>query len=137
MLSSPPTFPSQGHLKKVDLLNDLAYSNQQGISVDSTCDIQLRPSFSSQSSYASPATDHVAKYNKLRKARPDGYESDGGYISDRASSKKEKKSKKKDKDRTGGYASEGDACAGKKKKKDKALRDTSHDGDESEGGSLS
>ncbi|KAF9782509.1 hypothetical protein BJ322DRAFT_1111368 [Thelephora terrestris] len=55
-----------------------------------------------------PASPRKLSYNKLRKAKPDGYDTDGGYVSD-ATRKKSKKSKKKVKDGavTGGEESEG------------------------------
>ncbi|KAI0076684.1 hypothetical protein K474DRAFT_1708012 [Panus rudis PR-1116 ss-1] len=92
---------------------------------------------------------------KLRKPRPDGYESDGGYVSDGSKPKKEKKSKKKksadanqtDYESDGGYLSE--SAAKKKEKKEKkekekekkSKKDKSKNGDytdyESDGGYMS
>ena len=64
-----------------------------------------------------PISPRRAAHNKLRKAKPDGYESDGGYVSDGTRKKSKKKFKKKDKDGTvtndeesdGGYLSEASA----------------------------
>jgi hypothetical protein len=84
------------------------------------------------------STNRAAKHNKLRKSRPDGYESDGGYVNDRVGSTKEKKSSKKDKAGLGDYTSDGEAVTGKKnKKKNKTQKDTSLDGEVSDGGYLS
>ncbi|KAJ3490086.1 hypothetical protein NLI96_g1670 [Meripilus lineatus] len=93
------------------------------------------------------------KPNKLRKTRPEGYDSDGGYLSDSLKSdKSKKKSKKKDKDKNkdkgdatdfesdGGYLSE---SAKKKKEKKKSKKDKTKNVDgagtdyESDGGYLS
>ncbi|RPD58223.1 hypothetical protein L226DRAFT_536804 [Lentinus tigrinus ALCF2SS1-7] len=78
--------------------------------------------------------------NKLRKARPDGYESDGGYMSEGGKGKKEKKEKKskkkgKDKDKDGAgeggatdYESDGaylSEASVKKKKSKKEKKDKS------------
>ncbi|OBZ73475.1 hypothetical protein A0H81_06928 [Grifola frondosa] len=68
------------------------------------------------------------KSKKLRKARPDGYDSDGGYMSDSGKGKKDKnkKSKKKGKaddaeyESDGGYLSE---TSGKKKKEKKSKKE--------------
>ena len=64
-----------------------------------------------------PASPRKANHNKLRKARPDGYESDGGYVSDVTRKKPKNRSKKKDKEgpvtndaeSDGGYLSEASA----------------------------
>ncbi|KAF9650392.1 hypothetical protein BDM02DRAFT_1427575 [Thelephora ganbajun] len=64
-----------------------------------------------------PGSPRKITQNKLRKAKPDGYESDGGYVSDATRKKSKKKSKKKDKDGAvtndeesdGGYLSEASA----------------------------
>ncbi|TCD71094.1 hypothetical protein EIP91_000188 [Steccherinum ochraceum] len=62
-----------------------------------------------------------SKGGKLRKARPDGYESDGGYVSDGTKGKKEKKDKEKK----------------EKKSKKKVKEDGNAPGEESDGGYLS
>ncbi|KAH8105381.1 hypothetical protein BXZ70DRAFT_522665 [Cristinia sonorae] len=93
-----------------------------------------------------------SKSGKLRKTRPDGYESDAGYVSDSAKVKKEKekekkKSKKKPKEdgnagdeSDGGYLSEASVKKKKKEKKSKkekeSLDATMTDG-ESDGGYIS
>ncbi|KAI0295059.1 hypothetical protein B0F90DRAFT_1919505 [Multifurca ochricompacta] len=105
----------------------------------------------SEDSHA-PSLSHAHLPRKLRKARKDGYESDGGYLSDSSKKKKGKDQKKNgtlslsqgvNYQSDGGYLSEG-AKKGldkKKKQKDKKGDKKSHiaseDGDISDGGYLS
>ncbi|KAI0692682.1 hypothetical protein C8T65DRAFT_745034 [Cerioporus squamosus] len=50
--------------------------------------------------------------NRLRKPRPDGYESDGGYVSESGKGKKEKKEKEKKKGKKKGKDKDGDGEGG-------------------------
>lgn len=50
--------------------------------------------------------------NRLRKTRPDGYESDGGYVSESGKGKKEKKEKEKKKSKKKGKDKDGDGAGG-------------------------
>ena len=105
------------------LLVDLDLTNQnqsrsEGQTVDEGQKHAVHFSTSSNSTHSNygppPLSPRKAAHNKLRKAKPDGYESDGGYVSDATRKKTKKKSKKKDKDGAvtndeesdGGYLSE-------------------------------
>lgn len=92
----------------------------------------------------------ASKPRKLRKPRPDGYDSDGGYVSDSTKADKpKKKSKKKNKDKGDGdatdFESDGDHLSesSKKKKEKKSKKDKGKSTDgagtdyESDGGYLS
>ncbi|TFY70587.1 hypothetical protein EVG20_g2423 [Dentipellis fragilis] len=118
---------------------DTAYTEEWKAHIAHPQDAHLLPA-------ASPAKP--ASKSKLRKPRKDGYESDGGYVSesgrkDKAKKKEKEKKSKKGKDTDGTETemeSDGEHLSGMKKKKSKKEKKSKKDDDgydTSDGGYLS
>ena len=115
--------PNDKDALHLNLDTSLQYSQRNGLSparltpdtTQRTLQFDLRASPEPRAISPAPSSQTSGTKNKLRKPRPDGYESDGGYMSEggkakkekKEKEKKEKKSKKKGKDKDGNGGGEG------------------------------
>ncbi|KAI1788606.1 hypothetical protein LXA43DRAFT_635663 [Ganoderma leucocontextum] len=99
-----------GHASDKDSLHlnldtSLQHSQRNGLSparltpdpTQRTLHLDLRASPEPRAISPAPSSQTGGTKNKLRKPRPDGYESDGGYVSEGGKAKKEKAKKEKEK----------------------------------------